>query len=246
MRPLFRKALRWTAVFIAGVGALANIPALVIGFSLLRDWIRLHTWDGPHFKWHYLLTASICLLLSGLGLGIAARAICKERFRVVASLASFFLGIGCMVILPDVGPRVEMAGAVQRLLGHADHSLSDWDEAHGRFPSNEEELRSALSSRPLRESAIFFRDGKPIPYDARIRTDATGPSLETVPSNPGTVIYAVASDHKEYWLTITSLRNPVGGPVTLEHVAGLYELEPIWVMHREHHNPGEGYQPFIE
>jgi hypothetical protein len=40
--------------------------------------------------------------------------------------------------------------------------------------------------------------------------------------------------------------NPVGGPVVLEHIAGLYELEPIWVMHRKHHNPGEGYQPFIE
>ena len=151
-----------------------------------------------------------------------------------------------MIILPDVGPRIDMADAVQRLLGHADHSLSEWDEAHGRFPSDEQELRTALSGRPLRESAIFFVHGNPIPYDVRIRTDATGPSLETVPSNPGTVIYAVTSDYKEYWLTITSLRNPVGGPVTLEHIAGLFELEPIWVMHRKHHNPGEGYYPFIE
>lgn len=241
-----RKALRWTAIFIAGVGALANLPALVAGFSLLGDWIRLHTWDGPYFKWHYLSTALIVLLLSGFGLGIAARAMRRERFCVLASVASFLLGIGCMVILPDVGPRIDMADAVQRLLGHADHSLSDWDEAHGRFPSDEEELRTALSGRPLRESAIFFVHGNPIPYDVRIRTDATGPSLETVPSNPGTVIYAVTSDYKEYWLTITSLRNPVGGPVTLEHIAGLFDLEPIWVMHRKHHNRGEGYYPFIE
>jgi hypothetical protein len=151
-----------------------------------------------------------------------------------------------MVTLPDVGPRLDMAGGVQKLLGHADHSLSDWDEAHGRFPSDEEELRMALSIRPLRESAIFFLHGHPIPYDVRVRADATGPSLETAPSNPGTIIYAVTSDHKEYWLTITSLRNPAGGPVTLEHVAGLFEMEPIWVMHRKHHNPGEGYQSFIE
>lgn len=241
-----RRALRWTAIFIAAVGALANLPALITGFSLLEDWIRLHTWDGPYFKWHYLSMALAVLLLSGLGLGLAARAMRRERFCVLASVASFFLGIGCMVNLPNVGPRIEMAGAVQRLLGHADHSLSDWDEAHGRFPSNEEELRKALSGRPLRESAIFFVHGNPIPYDVRIRTDATGPSLETVPSDPGTVIYAVTSDHKEYWLTITSLRNPVGGPVTLEHIAGLFDREPIWVMHRKHHNPGEGYYPFIE
>jgi hypothetical protein len=56
----------------------------------------------------------------------------------------------------------------------------------------------------------------------------------------------VTPDYKEYWLTVTSLRNPVGGPVTLEHIAGLFELEPIWVMHRKHHNVGDGYQPFIE
>lgn len=240
------KALRWTTFFIAGVGALANVPALVTGFSLLRDWIRLHTWDGPYFEWHYLSTALICLLLSGCGLGMAARAMRRERFCVLASAGSFLLGTGCMVILPNVGPRLDMAGAVQRLLGHADHSLSDWDEAHGRFPSDEEEIRTALADRPLRESAIFFLHGNPMPYDVRIRTNATGPWVEPVPSNPGTVIYAVTPDYKEYWLTITSLRNPVGGRVALEHIAGLFELEPIWVMHRKHHNPGEGYQPFIE
>jgi hypothetical protein len=242
-----KKALRWAAIFIAGVGALANVPALVTGSSLPRDWIRLHTWDGPYFKWHYLSTALICLLLSGCGLGMAARAMRRERFCVLASVGSFLLGIGCMVILPNVGPRLDMAGAVQRLLGHADRSLSDWDEAHGRFPSDEEELRTALSSRPLHESAIFFSHGNPIPYDVQIKTDATsGPSLETAPSNPGTIIYTVTPDYKEYWLTVTSLRNPVGGPVTLEHIAGLFELEPIWVMHRKHHNVGDGYQPFIE
>lgn len=246
MGQLFRKALRWAAVFIAGLGALVNIPGLVTGCSLLLDWIRLHTWGGPYFQWHYLLMASIFLLLSGLGLGMAARAIRRERFCVVASIVSFFLGIVFMSTLPDIGPRVEMAGAVQGLLGHADHSLFDWDEAHGRFPSNEAELRSALSSRPLGEPAVFFLDGSPIPYDVRITTGATGPVLETVPSNPGTIIYAVASDSKEYWLTITSLRNPVGGPVMLEHFAGLFEREPIWVKHRKHHNPGEEYKPFIE
>ena len=139
-----------------------------------------------------------------------------------------------------------MAGANQKILGHADHSLSDWDEAHGRFPSSEEELRKALAVRPLQERAIYFREGKPISYDVRIVTNATGPSLETVPPDPGTVVYAVSSDYKEYWLTITTLRNPAGGPVALEHIAGLFEIEPIWVMNRKHHNSGEGYQPFIE
>jgi hypothetical protein len=240
------KVLRWTAIIIGGVGAFTNLPALVTGFSLLRDSLRLHTSHGPYFNWPYLATASICLLFSALGLSMAIRAIWQQNFRILSSIVSLVLGLGCMVTLPNIGPRVDMAGAIQRLLGHADHSLSDWDEAHGRFPSNEEELRKALALRPLQEPAIFSLHGNPIPYNVRMVTNATGPSLETVPSNPGTVIYAVSSDYKEYWLTITTLRDPVAGPVALEHIAGLFELEPIWVMNRKHHNPGEGYQPFIE
>ncbi|HYL86708.1 MAG TPA: hypothetical protein VE263_20955 [Candidatus Angelobacter sp.] len=139
-----------------------------------------------------------------------------------------------------------MAEANQRILGHADHSLSDWDEVHGKFPSDEAELRKALAVRPLQEPAIYFRRGSPIPYDVQIVASASGPSEGVVPPNPGIVVYAVSSDYKEYWLTMTSLQNPAVGPVAWEHIAGLFKIEPIWVMHRNHHNPGEGYQPFIE
>ena len=49
----------------------------------------------------------------------------------------------------------------------------------------------------------------------------------------------------DYWLTMTTLRDPAAGPVAWEHVAAV-SSEPIWVMHRKHHTHGEGYQPFIE
>jgi hypothetical protein len=240
------KVLRSTAIVIAGCGALLNLPALVLGFCFLWNWIRVHTSDGPYFQWSYLAAGLVCLLLSGIGLELAARAIWKRDFWAMASVASFFLGLGCMVTLPNVGPRLSMAAANQRILGHADHSLSDWDEVHGKFPSDEEELRKALAVRPLQAPAIYFERGKPISYDVRIVTNATGPSVGAVPPNPGTVVYAVSSDYKYYWLTITTLRNPAGGPVAWEHIAGLFDLEPVWVMHRKHHHPGEGYQPFME
>ena len=231
---------------IAGSGVFFNLPALVLGFSFLWNWVRVHASDGPYFRWWYLVVSLVCLLLSGVGLGLAARAIWRKSFCVIASVSSFFLGLGCMLILPNVGPRLDMAGANPKILGHADHSLSDWDEAHGRFPSSEEELRMALAVRPLQEPAIYFQQGKPISYDVRIMTNATGPSVGAVPPNPGTIVYAVSSDYEDYWLTMTTLRNPAGGPVAWEHIAGLFDLEPIWVMHRKHRDPREGYQPFIE
>jgi hypothetical protein len=237
--------LRWTAIVIALCGAIFNLPALFLGSSFLWNWVRVHILDGPYFRWSYLVVGLVCLLLSGVGIGLAARAIWRKGFCVLASVASVVLGLGCMDILTDIGPRLDMASANLKILGHADHSLPDWDEAHGTFPSSEEELRNALAERPLQERAIYFRQGKPIAYDFRIVKNAAGPWEGEVPPNPGTVVYAISSDYKEYWLTMTTLRDPVGGPVAWEHVAG-HSTEPIWVMHRRHHPPGDGYQPFIE
>jgi hypothetical protein len=240
------QVLRWSAVVIAGIGALTNLPATLTGFLFLGNWIHLHTFVGPYFQWGYLATAMACLLFSGLGLAMAARAIWRRSFCVLASVVSLTIGLAGALELPEVGPRLDMANATQRLLGHADHSLSDWDETQSSFPSDEQGLREALASRPLHEPPVFFVRGKAIPYDVRIIANAIGPDLDTVPPNPGTIVYAVSPDYEEYWLTITTLRDPVGGPVVLEHIAGLYEREPIWVMNRKHHKPGEGYMPYIE
>jgi hypothetical protein len=139
-----------------------------------------------------------------------------------------------------------MAEAMQRILGHADQSLSDWDVAHGEFPQNEQELHEALASRPLSEPAVFFMRGQAIPYSVCFVPNATGPDLKTVSGQPGAITYAVSADYKEYWLTITSLRDPIGGPIALEQVGGLHESAPIWVMNRKHHTPSGGWQPFIE
>lgn len=240
------KAIRWLAIVVAIFGALANLPAVLTGFSFLGSWIRLHTSEGPCFQWGYFSGAVACLLFSGFGVAMAARAIWKRKLCILASVVSLTIGLAGMIELPEIGPRLEMADATQKLMGHADHSLSDWDERQGRFPSNEQELSKALAIRPLDEPAVFFQRGKAIPYGVRIITNATGPALALVPPNPGTIVYSVRSDYKEYWLTVTTLRKPVGGPVVLEHIGGLYEREPIWVMNRKHHNPGEGYQPFID
>lgn len=240
------RVLKWTSIVLAACGAFFNVPALVFGLSFLRNWIEVQTSNGPYFRWSYFVAGLVFVALSGLGFGLAVRAIWGKRFRIAASVAPLFLGLVCGEVVANVGPQLDMAGANQRILGHADHSLSDCDEAHGKFPSNEDELRKALAVRPLQEPAIYFRRGSPIPYDVQIVTNATGPSEGAVPPNPGTVLYAVSSDYKEYWLTMTTLQNPALGPVVREHIAGLFDLEPIWVMHRKHRNPGEGYQPFIE
>ena len=115
--------------------------------------------------------------------------------KKVLRWSAIFIGVmGALSNLPAMLAGVSFAG----LLGHADHSLSDWDETHSRFPSDEQELREALAIRPLREPAVFFVGSHAIPYDTRIVTNAIGPALEPVPPKPGTIVYAVTSDQKEY------------------------------------------------
>jgi hypothetical protein len=240
------KVLRWSAILIAVVGALANLPAMVVGSSLLGGWIHIHTSDGPYFQYSYLAVATVCVMCSALGLSGAGLAIWRRSFYVLPSIVAIVVGLASMEVLPEVGPRLNMMEETTGLLGHADQSLSAWDETHNRFPSDERELREALAIRPLREPIIFFQRGKPIPYDVRFVPNSTGPALEPLPVFPGTLVYAISSDYKEYWLTVTSLRDPARGPVATARVFGDYDRGNIRVMNRKHHIPGEGWQPFIE
>lgn len=239
---LVKKTLRWIAVVIAVLGALFSLPVLARGLYFLWGWVRVHTSHSPYFQWSYLTTGLICVFVASLGVALATRAIRRKDFYIVASMASLLVGLASEVVLPNVGPEVDMPGASERILGHADHSLSDWDEAHGRFPSSEGELREALARRPLQELPIYFRQGRPVPYDVRILTNATSAFRGLPPPNPGTIVYAVSADYKVYWLTITTLKSPLGGGVTWEH---LFDPQSVWVMRRKHHNPGEG-NAFIE
>jgi len=241
-----KKAPRRLQIIVAVLGVMVNLPAARFGSSLLWNWIHLRVWGGPYFHYGYLTNALLWLLVSATGISLAAMAMWKSNAYDIFPVLSVIVGLICTFALPNVAPRLDLAEATTKLLGHADHSLSDWDELHGRFPSDERELREALALRPLSEPAIFFRDGKSISYDVRVVTNAVAPTFEPLPSNPGTIVYAVNSNYKEYWLVITTLQSPVAGPVAVHHIAGEYDPGEILIMNRKHHNPGDGYQPFIE
>jgi len=72
--------LGWTAIVIAGCGVLFNLPALVLGFSFLWNWVRVNSSDGPYFRWSYVAVGLVCLMLSGLGLGLATARFGKRVF----------------------------------------------------------------------------------------------------------------------------------------------------------------------
>jgi hypothetical protein len=240
------KASTWFSRAVAAMGILANIPAVFFSLSLLGSWISLHTSHYPYFHYGYFRAALPWFASSTLAISAAAMTMFRRTSNILLPVFSFGVGLVGVIFLPNTGPRFELQEATTKLLGHADHSLSDWDDSHGKFPLDERELREALTARPLQEPAIFYQDGRPIAYDVRVVTNANAPASQPIPTKPGTLVYAISSDGKEYWLTITTLRAPVGGLVVMHRVEGDYQRENIFIMNRKHHNPGDGYQSFIE
>jgi hypothetical protein len=74
------KVLRWATIAIAGCGAFFILPTLIFGFSFLQNWVRVYSSDGPYFQWSYLTVGLVCVLFSGLGLGLAVRAFGRRAF----------------------------------------------------------------------------------------------------------------------------------------------------------------------
>jgi hypothetical protein len=233
----------WFSLVLAGIGIVANIPALLCSLSLLRNWIALQTSHDPYFHYGYFSVAVPWLAASTLGISIAAIGIVRRRSNIFLQVFSLAIGLVGVFLLPNIGPRYDLQEAATKILGHADQSLSDWDDTHGTFPSDERELRDALATHPLHEGAIFYEDGKPLTYDVRLIANADAPALEPIPSKPGTLVYAVSSDSKEFWLTISTLQTPVGGAVVILRRA---QRGSAFVANRKHHNPGERYQSFFE
>jgi hypothetical protein len=239
------KIIRWLAIGLALLSGVVYVPAAAWAFLFFVSWVHILTLNGPYFRWGYLSAGVIFLLYSGCGVALVVRAIRKRELSLLVAVAPVAIAVVGPHILVNFNPNADMSIVALRLRAHAWRCLTDWDEIHGGFPANEQEFREALAVRPVQQSEAFFQHDKAIPYDVRIMTDAHGPAPETPSPNPGTVVYAVSSTHNEYWLTVTTLDDPTGGPVISERVFGIYGGR-IWVVHRKHNDPGDGYEPSVE
>jgi hypothetical protein len=169
----------------------------------------------------------------------------NRRGSWIAALLALATGLAIAVSLPNLHPPFAIMDLrVKHLIGAADQSLAKWDESHGRFPSSQTELLDALAQHPLSEEAVFLAGSQPMAYEIKFVGDATERYVGATPTRPGVLVYAVRKDFAEYWLTITTLAAPVGGPVVFYHGPG--PRGDMWVMNRTHHEAGKSQQSFIQ
>lgn len=65
------------------------------------------------------------------------------------------------------------------------------------------------TSAELYSSSLFVREGQALPYVIQCVPDAPGPSFDTPPKRPGTLVFAVSQDRKQAWFTATVLAHSV-------------------------------------
>lgn len=217
------------------------LPSLFLSATLLKDFVRIHREQSYHFDYAYgaqfVLWAAVAMLVAGL----AAYSFARRSYYGLLPALAIIVGLVTVHLTPDLVPGVPMLSATLRQLGHAEKALSDWDEAHGRFPGNQDELREALA-RVLAEPSHFSLGNTPVVCKVELLRNAVSASVTTSATQPCVLIYAVRADGSEYWLTGTTLENPTESRVVLSTGIG---NEPI-IVHRTHLKPGEGHWPHFE
>lgn len=118
-----KKVPRWLAVTVAVLGILVSFRVMVSGFWLLWNWVHLRLSGGPYFQYDYLARGVAWLLISALCLSSAGITLWRRDTNFVFPFLSLIVGLVCLSALPEL--RLELAMQATKLLGHADHSLSD-------------------------------------------------------------------------------------------------------------------------
>jgi len=217
------------------------LPSLFLSTTLLRDFVRIHLEQSYHFDYpygaHFLLWAAIAFLLAG----VAAYSFIRRSYYGLLSTFAVIVGLLTVHVAPDFVPSVPMLSVTLRQLGHAEKALSDWDEAHGRFPGTQDEMRQALGP-VLAEPSHFLLGTTPVTCKAELVPDAVSASVKATAAQPCVLIYAVRTGCGEYWLTETTLERPTLARVII--ATGI--ADQPFVVHRTHLKPGEGHWPHFE
>lgn len=236
--------LQLKLICLVVVAFLLNLPGLMTASELWHEWYRIKTQHIVYFEYPYMVSGLAWCLVALFGISPLLSSLLKRTRFVSASSLAIVVGLITMVVLPEYDPGVKMDLRATRLLSHADQSLAHWDDVHGRFPKDEFELSDALTVRPLSEAPIFCVDARGLSYTVRFVPNATKPYDGSLPDKPGVFVYAIRGDFHEYWLTMATLAEPVGGPVAFHRVPGMDRK--LWVMNRTHRNDRKAQTGFVE
>jgi hypothetical protein len=189
------------------------LPEFTLGFRSLANGMRAHgdVWSVRH---DYLGDAVITLIAGFLAVGFAAWGTFRPgkanwvRFLVAAGIVLMMA-----VSIPNwyMSPELRANGAMMSRMRDLQTAVESWGNEHGKLPMTDQELRQAVASAHVElGDSPFQRAGKPLPYKLLAIVNA-GP----LPGSdaPGMFLYTVDAAGTHYWITATTLPQPVAAHV---------------------------------
>jgi len=226
------KTSRWLSYGSALLGVMLSLIPLSFGVGLMRDWLRVKRDPGASFNYEYLLFGMVWVLAASIGLIPVVYASFKSAPSKFLSAWAVAVGLTSAYLTPEFNPQTSMLTAATGATREIEQNLIAWDGIHGRYPMDANELADAVGSEFLSERPVFRRQGKAIPYRLRFVPNATGPYEYQDVDEPGMLVYAVSSNFREFWLTMTTLDKPVGGRTVFLRAPGAGGA--LWVKSRIH------------
>ncbi len=184
-----------------------SLLILGIGIGSLVCSVRIHTSAIYYVEYPYVFVGIVWTILGSASMAATLLGIWGPGlYRPLPMLSIVFFLLATQKI-PDWLPRSYALEADIHHLEFARHSLRTWYEKHGQFPQNQAEFESAVSDAP---SSLYAQQGRPVPYEAEVTADATGPRAVNPSPRPGVTYYCVSPNRQEYWLTMTELDADLG------------------------------------
>ena len=149
------------------------------------------------------------------------------RRNWVLFLAAAIIVLFLAVNLPSwyVPPEMRARSMTMSSMRTLQHAVDDWSAEHGSYPRNAVELERALKKAGFQRASPFQRKGEPLEYQIVINADAHDPVTSS--ERPGVLHYAVRLNGSEYWITATTLPEPVSNQVMMMTEG---DSGPPWVL----------------
>jgi hypothetical protein len=153
-------------------------------------------------------------------------------FRPIRRNWALFLAAAVIVLFLAVNlpswylpPEMRARSMTMSSMRTLQHAVDDWSAERGSYPRNAMELERALKKAGFQRASPFQRKGEPLEYQIVIDADAHDPVTSS--ERPGVLHYAVRLNGSEYWITATTLPEPVSDQVVMMTEG---DSGPPWVL----------------
>jgi hypothetical protein len=245
---LNRSARLLLRVCLSSLFGIFCLPTLLYGAYLLFCWLRIHTSDVYYTNYPHLTNGSSLIAVGFLSLYATWFGVWRRSFYGLLFVAPVSVSLAAMILIQEIPPLRPSMMADSDYMMDVRLFFRVWHQDKHRFPANEIEFRDALAKGPAAwqyrvrpiPTSEYRKNGKSLPYEIVVETNATGPRLQNMSQRPGVVYYCVSEDLQEFWVTMTALQEDYGSASSIRRMGGQPNGEVMVITQQQRVIPETG------